>query len=326
MDDDTGRLLADSAARILEDLCTPALLRAQGDERASGLAALSEALEQAGLAAALAPESAGGAGLGWPEVGPMLGVLGRYGVPLPLADTMGAQALARMAGVALPQGPVGLAAAGFSPGGDRVRAPSVAHADQVLWVAWRVAGSSIAGEDRSRMQWAVADAVIDAELPGGASALLAGAAVRAAQIGGAGQRVMEIASRYVNEREQFGRPIGKFQAIQQQLAVGAEWAAMASMAAQLAMAGPGVQLPAGRVAAAKQVAGTAADTCANVAHAVHGAIGVTAEYDLQLYTRRLWSWAADFGSSLYWATQLGETVLASGDALIWDEVVKLSVA
>jgi acyl-CoA dehydrogenase len=130
----------------------------------------------------------------------------------------------------------------------------------------------------------------------------------------------------VNEREQFGRPIGKFQAIQQQLAVGAEWSAMAAMAAQLAMAGPGVQLLAGRVAAAKQVAGTAADTCANVAHAVHGAIGVTAEYDLQLYTRRLWSWAADFGSSLYWATQLGETVLASGDALIWDEVVKLSVA
>jgi len=96
------------------------------------------------------------------------------------------------------------------------------------------------------------------------------------------------------------------------------------MASQLALAGPDVQLQPARVAAAKQVAGTAVETCAAIAHAVHGAIGVTAEYDLQLYTRRLWAWAGEFGSSLYWAGMLGEAVLEDDEPRVWDEVIRLS--
>ena len=51
-----------------------------------------------------------------------------------------------------------------------------------------------------------------------------------------------------------------------------------------------------------------------IAHAVHGAIGVTAEYDLQLYTRRLQEWRGDFGSQAYWHAQLGAALLASPQA------------
>jgi hypothetical protein len=46
---------------------------------------------------------------------------------------------------------------------------------------------------------------------------------------------------------------------------------------------------------------------------VHGAIGITAEYDLQLFTRRLWTWASDFGSSQYWAGLLGRVLLDGRD-------------
>jgi alkylation response protein AidB-like acyl-CoA dehydrogenase len=48
-----------------------------------------------------------------------------------------------------------------------------------------------------------------------------------------------------------------------------------------------------------------------VAHAVHGAIGVTQEYDLQLFTRRLNEWARAGGGHAYWAQQLGQEVLSS---------------
>ena len=129
---------------------------------------------------------------------------------------------------------------------------------------------------------------------------------------------------YANDRVQFGRPIAKFQAIQQQLALAGEWSAMAAMASQLALAGPGVALDPVRVASAKQVAGSAAQVCAEVVHAVHGAIGVTAEYDLQLFTRRLWTWAADFGSSLHWARALGAELVEEAPRFSWDAVVRAS--
>jgi hypothetical protein len=48
-----------------------------------------------------------------------------------------------------------------------------------------------------------------------------------------------------------------------------------------------------------------------VSHAVHGAIGVTHEYDLQLYTRRLNEWARAGGGAMYWSQQLGKAILDS---------------
>lgn len=50
----------------------------------------------------------------------------------------------------------------------------------------------------------------------------------------------------------------------------------------------------------------AAVQIANIAHAVHGAIGISAEYDLQLFTRRLHLWRLADGSESWWARVLGE--------------------
>ena len=64
-----------------------------------------------------------------------------------------------------------------------------------------------------------------------------------------------------------------------------------------------------RAAVAKARAAEAAEKAVAIAHAVHGAIGATAEFDLQLVTRRLQEWRGDHGSASYWHAQLGRALL-----------------
>lgn len=151
----------------------------------------------------------------------------------------------------------------------------------------------------------VLDAVVR---PGRLLAL--GAAVHAALLAGAMQRVFGMTMAYANERVQFGKPIGKFQAIQHQLSVMAEQVAAASMAAEAAFHSTEGGLPGYAASAvAKSRASEAAQFVAATAHAVHGAIGVTEEYDLQLYTRRLHEWRMVHGSETYWNGEVGRLYL-----------------
>ncbi|WP_262342308.1 acyl-CoA dehydrogenase family protein, partial [Bordetella pertussis] len=80
---------------------------------------------------------------------------------------------------------------------------------------------------------------------------------------------------------------------------------------------PGLAQPALLPAAiAKARASEAAALAANTAHAVHGAIGVTEEYDLQLYTRRLHGWRLAHGSEAYWHQVVGAALMGSGDGAV----------
>jgi len=126
-------------------------------------------------------------------------------------------------------------------------------------------------------------------------------------------RVLDMALHHVNERQQFGRSLGKFQAIQQQLSMLAERTVAAQVAARIGLSAPGLTLDRCRVGVAKSVAHEAAGLSAAVAHAVHGAIGISQEHDLQLYTRRLKRWQISFGSDGYWARHVGEARLAAGE-------------
>jgi acyl-CoA dehydrogenase len=138
------------------------------------------------------------------------------------------------------------------------------------------------------------------------------AVLRAAAIAGAADRLLQTTVAYANERAQFGKPIGKQQAIQQQLAVMAELTVAARIAAQIGCAaGWPPALPA--AATAKQVTSAAAGEIANIAHAVHGAIGISEEYDLQLFSRKLHEWRLADGSASYWATLLGRERLSGGE-------------
>jgi len=94
------------------------------------------------------------------------------------------------------------------------------------------------------------------------------------------------------------------------------WAAR--MAAQLAFQGnDGLPRPL-LAALGKARASQAVPRVADIAHAVHGAIGVTEEYDLQLYTRRLREWRLAAGSESYWHDRIGADALSSrSDALTY---------
>lgn len=137
-----------------------------------------------------------------------------------------------------------------------------------------------------------------------------GAVIAAAAISGAADRVLAMTIDYASQRVQFGKPIARQQAVQQQLAVMAEQVVMARIAAQIGCA-HGLIPPLEIAAIAKQGASRAAVQIAAIAHAVHGAIGISEAHDLHLYTRRLHEWRSIYGSESYWAGQLGHARLRS---------------
>jgi len=132
----------------------------------------------------------------------------------------------------------------------------------------------------------------------------------AGQMAGAMEAVREMTIGYASTRQQFGREISKFQAIQHQIAILAEETMAARMAAQAAFTGAPGEVSEIKAAAAKARAGRAAVTVASIAHAVHGAIGMSEEYPLHQFTERLHRWRMAHGGDAYWARRLGDWALA----------------
>jgi len=315
---------ADAARQLLADQCTPQVVRAiESDGRgAPEVAALWNQLEATGLADALLSEDDGGAGLGLTQVFGVLEQCGAHALPLPLGETLVARALLAQAGGARPAGSIALARGErLGDGGLRcalVRSGQVAQSVLVQAAGeWRL----LPVDDAQRAPQALA---LDAALAWSAAQVQAApgvavdaaldvrtlqAAVVAAQMAGALKTVFDRTLQYANERQQFGRPIGKFQAIQHQLAVMSEHVFAARMAAQLGCSGAGVKPDRLRVATAKARCSEAALVVSELAHAIHGAIGFTEEYDLQLFTRRLHAWRQAAGSEAYWYGVAGEALL-----------------
>ena len=192
----------------------------------------------------------------------------------------------------------------------------------------------------ARVEWSP-----DAATPlPGASASLAfdrGATAAAASCVGLAQHMLDITVEYVKEREQFGKPVGSYQAVKHHLAdvakavsfarpsvYAAAWAvsqssmsqgvapestASASTAsenatsANTASANNDSEPNADRakyVSAAKSLASDAADLAAVKCLQCHGAIGYTFEHDLQLWLKRAWTTSVSWGSAPYHRSRL----------------------
>jgi alkylation response protein AidB-like acyl-CoA dehydrogenase len=124
-----------------------------------------------------------------------------------------------------------------------------------------------------------------------AAAFDRGALGCAAEALGAGGRLVELAVSYAGQREQFGRPIGSFQAVKHMLAdvkVKLEYARPLVYRAAWSVA-RSARLRGLHVSMAKLAACEAAAAAARTALQVHGAIGYTWEHDLHLFMRRSWS-------------------------------------
>jgi acyl-CoA dehydrogenase len=327
-------LLSDTADRLFGDLTADAKL---------DFAAVWGRIDEVGFPALLVGEAEGGFGGDWLDAVTVLRLAGCHALPAPLAEAILARRLLADAGLDAPEGLVTLAAVcdGVleaerftgtlnAVAWGRDAASIVAVRDGVL-ILLRCSdavavteGHSPAGDPRDTLRFA------GAPLQSGACAadlFALGALTRTALIAGALDASLARSIAYANERVQFGKPIGKFQAVQQSLAIFAEEAAAVNCAAQAAARSMtlGVRGGAGfEIAAAKLRANMAAGIGAATAHQVHGAIGFTHEYPLHRWTARLAGWASEFGSERHWAEFLGDLVAARGADALWPDITARS--
>lgn len=285
------------------------------------------AIAQAGFFDLMLAEERGGAGLPLTELFPLFQRIGRDGIPLPVAQTIVARGL-----MPLPDLPsssiVTLAtrlqrpAAGglycpYTPSGMLASHVLACDAGQLVLLDCVGAVREAVGDRRSllaHLRWPDAGAATALGAGGDALASHAGA-LTAALLSGAMQRCFEMTLEQCNNRVQFGKSIGKFQAIQQQVSVMAEHVLAASIAAECAYRGEGPAPAALAAAVAKSRCSEAVGVVAATAHAVHGAIGMTDEFDLGILTRRMHEWRLQYGAEMHWNQQIGAQVLASGQRL-----------
>lgn len=298
-------------------------------------------------------EARGGSGGTLDDALRMIRWAGYFGVPLPLAESalLGSWLLAG-AGLQLPDGPVTVAPgsdhdriAVRAIGGKRVldgvfhRVPWAARSERIAVLAEVddtpmvlslptaaavvTPGRNIAYEPRDRVEFTALELTPDIGRPAApghtpAGLRRRGALVRSIQIAGACLAASDLSIDYAGIRTAFGRPIGRFQAVQAHLVRAAADAELAALAGSLAGARMGTDLEAFSVAAAKAVSGRAGRLVAASAHQVHGAISMTQEYSLHLRTRRIWSWSHEYGTETWWAAEVGDAVLADeGEHRLW---------
>lgn len=136
---------------------------------------------------------------------------------------------------------------------------------------------------------------------------------------GAMESVSEITLDYANQRVQFGRRIATFQAVAQRLvrlSSEAELAGLTTDVAARRFAESGMNASF-EVAVAKATSSRSASEVTAHAHQVHGAIGMTQEYALHRFTRRLWVWRQEWGSERSWAEVLGGQMADVSGQGIW---------
>ena len=342
-DSGVGEMLRQSAERLFQTHCDSATQRRA--DQGGWPAALWAAVEDGGLHRALVPEVAGGFGVAVPDALSLLKVAGAHAVPLPLAETMLASWLLAGAGLAIPDGPLSIGPVrdseslsmtavdgGWRVSGTLSRVPWGRDVERLVVLvgsrvaligreAWSIeAGENIAREPRDtlRVDGGVVAAAGSATTQG--ELIAVGAAMRTQQIAGALTRLTEMTTRYAQDRVQFGRAIGKFQAVQQNLAVMAGQTAAAVAAADLAAEAMAQGVKLLPIAAGKARAGEAAGIVAGIAHQIHGAIGFTFEHELHFLTRRVWSWRDEFGKDAAWHRLLGRHMARAGADQLWEEI------
>lgn len=340
MDDETREMLHQTAESIFAD----------------GPSDLWEVLRSVGIDKALVPESKGGVGVSWAIACELLGIAGKHAAAVPMAEAMIGHWLLDLVGIedaelptiafSPPLDPVRLSRSGdeWHVDGALVRVPwgsACTHVaficegpvPQLIVVARSAPGVSVtpgrnlAGEPRDDMTLEGVTPLAVVPAPFESNSFLAIAAVmRSALMAGAIERALDLTVEYANMRVQFGRPIGKFQAVQQSIAVLATQAAAARAATEAGSEAIDVWIVGDdeslmrsvAVASAKIRTGEAAGEAAAISHQVFGAIGFTEEHELHRFTKRLWSWRDEYGSEAFWADVIGESILGNeSEKTLW---------
>lgn len=349
---DIDQMLNDSAERYFLDLCTRETLDCV--EEGHWLPEAWASMGDIGLVSAAVMETEPGEqGLPLSSLGMLARQAGRFNVPLPLVETYLAQRALIRHGIPFDENvPLGVsilatdtamkldpsAAGGYIVSGSVARVAWGRHCEGVVVSAITQDGpvlmllpkgkvsrqqSSLAGEPRDTLEYEkvrIAEECVRPATQEQGRLLFEGALFRCMQMTGALQRALEMTIGYAKEREQFGRPIAKFQVIQHQIAEMAAQVASATAAADAASHASVSNVAFAEVAMAKIRCSEAASLACTIAHQVHGAMGFTHEHSLHLTTRRLLSWREEFGSESYWAAWLGAQLEALSENELWSFV------
>lgn len=311
--------------------------------------ALWNTLTESGLTLLTTPESRGGSGAGLRELAVVLESSGYHAAPVPLAEhDLLASWLLGVADIEVLPGTMTAAVTDQRLDAGQL----VATIDNVPW-AGAADSIVVAGEGFvatvSRDEVTVQEYADIAGQPGGLLRInahlndgryqtvdnslgrefrLRGALARALQTCGALARAIEMTSEHAKQREQFGRPISKFQAVQALIASAAGALAVAKTAAQFATEtaathGFGSAETEFAVSVAKIESSRAATLVARNAHQVHGAIGFTLDHRLRHFTTPALAWRSEFGRQREWQHRLGRLALDS-PLSVWELVTQLS--
>ena len=230
-----------STRTFLERECTPHEIRALWKTDTGRSAERWSRLAELGLLGVLVPEKHGGLGMSEIDLVLLLEETGRAALPEPVLDTaaVGVPLLAGLEGSVLadgwlrrvPEGPavlaVGHRANEFVADAHVADLLLMQHEDELHAVPR--AGAELERQPTNdpsrrlfRVTWTPSSDTRVARGPSGrrllAAALDRGALAAAAQLLGVGQQLVDLAVRYATQREQFGRPIGSFQAVKHMLA------------------------------------------------------------------------------------------------------------
>jgi len=295
---DEQQMLAETVQAMFADSCTGADLRRLLDSGEARDAARWSQIVDMGLPGVMAPEKAGGAGLGMVEMALIAVAAGHAALPEPLVEHAGV-AVPLLAEAGIDVSPwlsgdtvaVGHPTNPFVADADSASALLLADGDDVHLVPADVVAltrqDSIDGFRRLfRIDWAPSASTRIGDSMLWDAAFDRGALFAAAQLLGLAQRAVDLSVAYAADRHQFGKPIGSFQAVKHHLAtaqVKIEFARPVLLAAAGMADGP---LRRARISHAKLAATAAADAATHAAVQVHGAMGYSWEVDVHFLLKR----------------------------------------
>ena len=286
--------LAEGVKDYLAGTHGPEVLR-RLDEGSNRDPAIWQGLVEMGLPGLLVPEDQGGLGLRLLDAALIAAECGRACLAAPLVDT---------AFVAVPW---------LVAKGDTADLAAIALGEKTVPLAHKINGwvsdgdgSPLQSVDPLRnLTAASAEATDDPHL------LDLGALMSAAQLVGIADAMLEQAVEYAKIREQFGQPIGAFQAVKHHLAtatVALEFAKPVVWRAAQAM-DDSIDSASVHVSHAKLATGDAALQMAETAIQIHGAMGYTYEVDLHFWMKRSWALIGAWGSRAVHMKRVDDAVI-----------------
>jgi alkylation response protein AidB-like acyl-CoA dehydrogenase len=330
---DDQLLFRDAVREFLTKECPPDAVRTAWDSGVAHAEDLWQALADLGVVGLTAPEHYGGLGLRELDLVLLLEEAGRAALPEPLLETTsvavplladsGSDGAAPLIERIASGEAVVAVAVDDSLVLDADVATAVLHVTQdqvVLYSTTEIEldrQPSVDGARHLFRVWPTGEGTTIATAENAirlrALALDRGALGASAQLIGLADRMLAMTVEYVQQREQFGVPIGSFQAIKHHLAdalLAVEFAkpvvhnAAYSMTHDLETASRDVSM-------AKAAASDAATLVVREALQCHGAIAYTVEYDLHMWMKRVWALAAAWGDARFHRARVAESVLGA---------------